>query len=703
MQNRPSENLKPVAAELASLLHAGSGEAEKMDFLFQQLARQAAPGEVPVAAPPDRADDSVGIWRPSADGCYERDADRRLDWPLWANVHRIDPKGKKKRVLLLGESVARGYFYDPFYTVAQELEAILTHTPELKQSEVIDLARTSMDMSSLLALARASIRLEPDAVVVFAGNNWLPALRDTLDAAAYETIFSRYIAGGFSLVKSFLEERFSKLVTGFLEQLAAPFREKAIPVVFVIPPFNLKDWQSDDMERILPWVPGDTIYTWLDARRQAEEAFVKKDTDIGIAAAMRMVESDPSNPLGFELLGRGYLQKQKMAEAIWCFEEARDTVLVSRGNNSKPRCLGVIAHTIESDGARLGLRIVNLPMIFNAAARGVPGRELFLDYCHLTVKGIKEAMLYTARELLRALGYNGDACTQNDELRPAADVLAMAHFCAAIHNAHYGQPAELIDFHCREAVRLSGGIKDIMARYADFSNRRLSTALCKAFGDILADGSMRQYEGGLALQHPKAAKLLDMKLNDGIARALVAEDPDLQAHIDKLRKSEHAVGEEPTDLLESFYSKTSYNDFVVQPAPNFYQARSVVSSFCFVADRYTALAFQLAFRTPGRQYPDKAIVIFINGRQVASLPMSSRWMTCSFPAGEANIKSGCNQLEIHWPYTAEPVALVRSYGPGVLDALFPVLGEVYSFTVSVIQLHTPAVAVQDSSLSLHGA
>src|SRR5882762_7735015 len=39
-------------------------------------------------------------------------------WHLWANVQKIPPKGLARRVVLIGESVARGHLYDPHFTPA---------------------------------------------------------------------------------------------------------------------------------------------------------------------------------------------------------------------------------------------------------------------------------------------------------------------------------------------------------------------------------------------------------------------------------------------------------------------------------------------------------------------------------------------------------------------------------------------------------
>jgi len=88
----------------------------------------------------------------------------------------------KRRVLLIGESVARGYLYDPEFTPALALEKIVEPHFGDDGIEVIDLARTNLGYK-VRELAIAALPLEPDMAIIFAGNNWntsspgLPRLR----------------------------------------------------------------------------------------------------------------------------------------------------------------------------------------------------------------------------------------------------------------------------------------------------------------------------------------------------------------------------------------------------------------------------------------------------------------------------------------------------------------------------------------------
>src|SRR5215212_6684883 len=107
-------------------------------------------------------------------------------WHLWANVQKIPAKGPRRRIVLVGESVARGLLFDPQFTPAQALQQMMNVACGPAKAEVVDLARTDLSHKELHELIRQALHLEPDALVIFAGNNWLPAPSEeqVLDIAA---------------------------------------------------------------------------------------------------------------------------------------------------------------------------------------------------------------------------------------------------------------------------------------------------------------------------------------------------------------------------------------------------------------------------------------------------------------------------------------------------------------------------------------
>lgn len=693
MENRPSDDLKIIATELARHISAGNIGAAFEPLLAQLAGNKYDPAfeEEADSGTKEAHNGAIGIWKKTVEdgkSFYSRDAARQIEWALWANINELPAKSSKKRLVLLGESVARGYLYDPHYNVARELEAIFNEKNSPWNAEVVDLAKTSISMKELLELADACTALEPDLAVIFAGNNWDPALADTLNEEDVNTILRIFRQDGFPGIKDFLSSRLKDLVTQCLEQLSASLTEKGIPLVFVIPEFNLLDWKSDHIEQGLLWLPEEKMKEWLQAKDMAEQAGADMEK-LGAAAA-RMVALNPSNPLGYELLGHYYASGRQYAAARDCFESSRDTVLFT-GGVTKPRCYKVIREQILAEAPRLGIKIIDLPAVFASAFPDkIPDKSLFLDYCHLTVEGIKLAMRHTAAAVMElATGKPIDPeSIHASALYPDRHVQAVAHFGAAIHNAHNGQPQAILQYHCNRSVGFSYRIKDTMLRFIDFSSRRASTFFCKSFEEIISDGEMRQYEGGLlSLVHPRGRKLMDVELVDAIVKALDTVHIQQADIIDRLRINEHGIGPEGVNLLHSFYSASDYNEFLSVPKGAFLQYRTLAAPFHFVAGKeHEYLSFSITCRTPKREEKDQHIKIYLNDEEecITALPMCNNWNTHHFMIADRLLKAGVNRLVIKWPYTALPLPEVsRVSRNAVLNAMYPVMGEISSFYVKV--------------------
>lgn len=626
----------------------------------------------------------LGIWKPiERNGrlSFARDHTRRPEWPLWANCQEIPPKGSGERVILLGESAARGYFYDPYYNVAMELNGILKASGAPDRTEIIDLARTSMDMDQLILLIRNCKILEPEAVVIFAGNNWgtdSPADGERLIKAISEIYGKDQYPG----VRSYMEDRLRCRTICILREIHDSLVKLGVWVVFVIPEFNLKDWRSTEAEQTLPWLPGDKIARWLEEKENTQIAFSDGRIDDARRSALEMTSLDPSNPLGFEFLGQAYLARQQWEEARDCFEAARDTVLLRR-EDSKPRCFKVIKDTIIAEARKYGIVTVNLPIHFKEECGGIPGKDIFMDYCHLTVKGIKMAMRHVARALMEGITQNPVKLKDIREsgLEPSEKVQATAHFYAAIHNAHAGQGSDILQYHCNKAIFFSREVQKMIVKFIDFSTRLSSTLLCRSFERLVADDDIRQYEGGLALVNPRLQKIMDTSLIESMISAACLPRED----IDRLRISEHSVTDGKKDLLQSFYSHFYYIRLPVAPSPFFLQARATTTHISFVADGRDHL-FEIVYRTPGGADENRSIVVtnMFDRKTVAHLPMSVNWVKGQFRiAGEA-LKKGINALTIQWPYLPDqrrPAA--RRSKHSIYASIFPVLGEIHALTVEI--------------------
>src|SRR5882672_4454258 len=149
---RPPEFLKSFANRLGRLAAEEDGlrllrRLHLTDILGAgpDAARTAFPGGVQDRVSPGAtASGKVGIWEKKEEAgkaVFVRSPHAIKTWHYWADVERIGPKGSKRRIILTGESVARGYLYDPEYTPAMVLEKVLESELGKDEVEVIDLAR----------------------------------------------------------------------------------------------------------------------------------------------------------------------------------------------------------------------------------------------------------------------------------------------------------------------------------------------------------------------------------------------------------------------------------------------------------------------------------------------------------------------------------------------------------------------------------
>ncbi len=252
--------LKSLADETARLLSDGGESAVR---LMERLGLLSLPERSSTSARPG----FIGVWQGGPEG-YRRAEALRDQWRLWADVQLIPPKGERKRLLLLGESVARGFLYDPDFNPAKALAACVPAV--LGQPiEIVDLAKTDLTGSQLTALISAAPALEPDVLVVFAGNNWLLAdPRDRLlEAAALRE-------GGALGLKTRREQR----LAAFIDTLRGQLRELSarLPIVLVVPEINLLDWRFDG-KADAPWLPPGRNRRWLECHKAALSALASQN------------------------------------------------------------------------------------------------------------------------------------------------------------------------------------------------------------------------------------------------------------------------------------------------------------------------------------------------------------------------------------------------------------------------------------------
>jgi hypothetical protein len=602
---------------------------------MQRLALAAA--RVPPAERPDGGL-RLGIWDPIArdDGAIEfaRAADTSGEWRYWADIDRI-PRKIGPRVVLVGESVARAYLFDPAVTLAGMLQQSLG-------VEVVDLARTDLVAPQLPPLFDALPALEPDAVVLFAGNNWSSVLLELEDL---DTLSRAIREGGFTRCRAmFVDTLIRGRARATLEQIAD--RLENTPLVVVVPEFNLLDWRSE---------PGVVVPVVADVERWLALAAERR-------AAEMIAIDDGASPVSQQIAAAQALERNDVAEARQHLEAARDALCGLMVSHS-PRCPRVVQDELRAAADRPGVRLVDLPRLFGP----LPDRHLFLDYCHLTGEGLQRATAAIADALAPILNVAPGVPAETEPR-----IAARAHLLAAVHNAHYGQPAEIVGYHARRANQLDPGIRGLMAAVAEMVCRNVQPWLTRAWEVLRTEPQVWRYLGAPEIQ--RAPRVVDVALADALAEAA-----DLGGLVDQLLVEESASI--PLDLLAPRHRAATFREAVGQgigPQLGFVRVTAPTSRFLVVRPVAQELTGRITLRASGR------VSVIVNDVRVAEIPGQADWETCQV---RLPLTAGRNVVELRWPPPAAEIepALERA-ARRMERALYPeplaAFGELHGFTAS---------------------
>jgi hypothetical protein len=683
-----------MLADLTAESCVASEQSLRLFKLFSQLldasvsdASSPSPRHNRVVVPD--APRRIGIWEPKLSGteyCFVRAPEPAEPATLWANLRVIAPKGQRKRVVLVGESVARGFFFDPHFNSSKVLEHLLRETSGDRELEVIDLARTNLLLDPLQQLTAAAVHLRPDVVVVLAGNNWEPM--SDLTPLEFQELAATVRAGGWADVKRHLENVLSQRVRLAMDTFVQIAQKGRFTLVFALPEFNLADWCTDASDPPLLTPPA--MAQWHSWRTAAEAALVAGALKDAETLGLQIVGLDQ----GTTAVGRNIIAESKrrmglLAEARRHLESARDSAICWPRGPESPRCYSVIQQTIRKEAAKHQFALVDLPRVFQDHWQsGLPDRRMFMDYCHFTVEGTNIAMAAVAQVVLASLFKVRRSIRDIGRMQLPVDrkIEGEAHFLAAIHNGNWEQPADIVRYHCRRAIELSPAVTRMMSLFLDFHIRRVPTSLCKSFDELcqLQNPSVISLLFDPAL--PKGEKFLNQRLIEQVERAIHDPDSALEPQANSLLAQEHAVDELDTDLLSKAYSTTSYYVTPGNTDHAYYRANHGRSVFSIVCKTPLVLQFDLTYRTrhSGGGQP---VTVSVNGSEIAKLPASRSWTTAAPAAPAELLRSGFNSVEIDWPTPEWDLLAWKEQLADGLEAarvggLAPICGEIHSFRAS---------------------
>ncbi len=587
---------------------------------------------------------SIAIWEEDAEsGDFVRSRKHIDLWRFCANVERINRKSDQKRIVFLGESVARGFFFSPLYGPALALERQLcsSGTPV----EVVDLAQSNCGSWWLTEVARASCALNPDAFVVFAGNNWRAPPLSSASAEAFVNDGALLTEkDGLATLMERQRQRAGEIAEQTIKELSSIASKAGVPLIFVIPEINLADWASCPISALdVPMMSGPDTEAWVSSFTEAKQALdggFYSDAERHILNAIKLDGGTSSASL--ELLARARLQQSNSKDASSTLRQSRDVVNETR---VLPGIFSTVADTIRRVGSDVGATVVDLPRVFEEYyANEMPGRTQFLDYCHLNAEGIRVSMAATAKAVKQTLFAKHMELEKFVELAPSPspEQEGWAHLLAGVHNAHWGQEEELCRYHFKRAVTCHPELKDSgVPQVFEAFRHAAPSVLISCFEELVKNPIASTYLMGYGLISRGLINEFDL------LSAMAAEFPELEEHCPDPDFALGALSE--IDLLHAHWSHLMDGNRWFRRG--FKAAYEFVSVFPFVCSDRKELSIDMTCRIPGaREFGD--VVVELNGTEIGRVSAQADWCSVQCMAEDTVVKDGLNKMVIRWPNVA---------------------------------------------------
>lgn len=338
--------------------------------------------------------------------------------PEVEHFRRVKERGTY-RIFVLGGSAAMG-FPEPAFGVARILETLLREEYEDLTVEVINAAMTAVNSHVVLPIARECARYEPDALVIYLGNNEvvgpygpssiigdpgasLPAVKVAVRVRGTRIgqLLHRVAGlGGSNRAPSewrgmemflqnqipFGDSRLERVYESFranLTDICQAGLDADARVVLSTVPVNLADCApfatqslERDRARLQEWKAAYQAGVMHQKQRQFTEAIHRFEYAAGL--------HDGSADLAFRL-GQCYRELGQGDKARRYFEQARD--LDSLRFRADSTLNGVIRDVVSRLGED-GLVFVDVEKLFeNESRAGLPGDEWFFEHVHLNFSG----------------------------------------------------------------------------------------------------------------------------------------------------------------------------------------------------------------------------------------------------------------------------------------------------------------------------
>ncbi len=632
----------------------------------------------------------VGIWQLEAhDNRFIRSRDFAKSWPYWAQIPAFNLQKECKRIVFIGESAARGMFYDPSYTPAQVLERMLNESSDEGRVEVLDFARTNATIWTLGEVVQASAQLEPDVVVIFAGNNWIDSNTYHSGKKHTNSLAESYERSGIAAFKDAIESTLTKDIERLCQLTERVYNQKGTPVYWVIPEFNLVDWKEPTADAA--WLRSAVDNTqWLALQQQVLTALSQYEYANCLKLLLEMLELDTG------LCAWTHYQLADVYKALGdttaqrrALESARDAVIFDNTRRLVPRVTSQIREHLIKSIKEAGHSYIDLKEVLQEASEsGLPDRSFFLDYCHLNSRGIQLLMAKVSDAVqLNCFKRAAKANSLLDERTlPSQKDEADACLLAAIHNAHWGQPSEIINYFSELAIKGSPQIINTMSRLIEIQNDRTPLWMNQSITQLLDEVSPQVQRYLISMEY----KCFDRVLFNAFARSAKQHDIDLASALGRTQIRQHALQDgQIFNLLDPYFNSLSFANLQmvaddVETSQDYFNSYQRRSDFCFVAERAKKLKAEVCLRLGVYQKSPQPVTFLFNGTAITEFALNSNWLRHEFYLPEELVKEGINELTILWPISLADdahkdnvVRIEKRQAPEI----FPLFGSIYDFKV----------------------
>ncbi|MBS9442042.1 SGNH/GDSL hydrolase family protein [Photorhabdus heterorhabditis] len=647
---------------------------------------------------------AIGTWHPEKINgeitFVRRDQSDSIFWETSRQQLTVNKAKDVKRICFIGESVALGMLLSPHTTPAKTLAHLLNrHTDS--EWEVIDLAKSCMNAGGLLETCKASLQLQPDYVIILAGNNWFsdvlfehnPPLERRRN---YANVLANSGPNGIPIE---YKEKLEKNAEILINRIDAISKESGTEFIFALPASNYADWER---KTPLHWLGNGKTAEWYELYRYASQAVMSGQYVEALEWGLSMIDIDGGNAATSNRIVANSLIALNRAE------EAKPYLDAECSYASMYDLVTPFPHTPSFVKERIiqqsvGIKIIDLEYYFTKyLGTSVLDDSLFIDYCHMTPEGFKVAMSSIAEWLINRGKDKPDVnwevmIREAIELGASSYDLAVSYFYTALYNSHINRPIDEVAERGRvvklfdKAVQYSSEILDVMELYvkARSCEKGAGFGLSRAGQKLLElvnsphDFYVAQVSPGTDAQTINAICEI---LNKYGRHGYMLKEYYQKSYIDQLKYG--------VDLTEPQYIERATAVIKVSLDPEVNTRRSIpyfkswwpTSSFTLITSGNRDLNMAITSRV--KKYIEESKVrILINGELLEEIKPSSEWSHRQLRIPGYLTKPGFNKVTLEWPKLAqdekkEVLNISFRYNKGLKTEIFPVFGELFSLKVS---------------------